>query len=59
MAGAAKLAEQAAGTGFVLWERTAQRIAAEAAAARAGTGPPNPCRYPALIYVDGPIPADG
>jgi hypothetical protein len=53
-AGAAKLAEQAASTGFVLWERAAGRIAATASAARAGTGPPDPCRYPALIYVDRP-----
>jgi hypothetical protein len=59
MAGAATLAEQAASTGFVLWERTAQRISATAAAARAGTGPPDPCRYPALIYVDRPIPGNG
>jgi len=58
-ADAAKLADQAASTGFVLWERAAQRIAAAASAARAGTGQPDPCRYPALIYVDRPIPADG
>jgi len=58
-AGAAVLAEQAASTGFVLWERVAQRIAATASAAEAGTGPPDPCRYPALIYVDRPIPASG
>ena len=51
-AGAATLAEQADSAGFVLWARAAQRIAATAAAARAGTGPPDPCRYPALIYVD-------
>jgi hypothetical protein len=56
-AGAATLAEQAGGTGFVLWERAAQRIAA--AAARAGTSPPDPGRYPALIYVDRPVPASG
>jgi tetratricopeptide (TPR) repeat protein/transcriptional regulator with XRE-family HTH domain len=56
MAVAANLAEHAAGTGFVLWERTGQRIAATASAARAGTGPPDPCGYPALIYVDRPIP---
>jgi hypothetical protein len=56
-AGATQLAEQAGSAGFVLWERTAHRIAAAAAAARAGTGPPDPCRYPALIYVDRPIPA--
>ena len=56
-AGAAKLAEQAGSIGFVLWERAAQRIAA--AAARAEAGPPDPCRYPALIYVDRPIPANG
>jgi hypothetical protein len=31
-AGAAELAEQARSTGFVLWERTAQRIAAAASA---------------------------
>ncbi len=54
-AGAARLAEQAGSTGFALWERTAQRIAATASAVRAGTGPPDPCRYPALIYVDRPI----
>lgn len=53
-AGAAKLAEQAHSTGFVLWERAARRIAATASAARAETGPPDPCRYPALIYVDRP-----
>jgi hypothetical protein len=53
-AGAAVLAEQSASTGFVLWERVAQRIAATASAARSGTGPPDPCRYPALIYVDRP-----
>jgi len=58
-AGAAVLAEQAASTGFVLWERVAQRIAATASAARAGTGLPDPCRYAALIYVDRPIPASG
>lgn len=58
-AGAAELAEQAASMGFVLWERAAQRIAAAASAARAGTGPPDPCRYPALIYVDRPTTADG
>jgi uncharacterized membrane protein len=56
-AGAAKLAEQADSIGFVLWERAAQRIAA--AAARAETGPPDPRRYPALIYVDRLIPANG
>jgi ATP/maltotriose-dependent transcriptional regulator MalT len=56
-AGAAKLAEQAGSTYFVLWERAAQRIAA--AAARAETGPPDPGRYPALIYVDGSVPAHG
>jgi tetratricopeptide (TPR) repeat protein/DNA-binding XRE family transcriptional regulator len=55
-AGAAELAEQAASTGFVLWERAARRIAATVAVARAGTGPPDPCRYPALIYVDRPVP---
>jgi tetratricopeptide (TPR) repeat protein len=54
---AAKLAEQAAGIGFVLWERAARRIAATAAAARAEAGPPDPCRYPALIYVDRPVAA--
>ena len=58
-AGAAVLAEQAASTGFVLWERVAQRIAVTASAAEAGTGPPDPCRYPALIFVDRPIPASG
>jgi tetratricopeptide (TPR) repeat protein/DNA-binding XRE family transcriptional regulator len=58
-AGAAKLAEQASSTGFVLWERAAQRIGAAASAARAQTGPPHPRRYPALIYVDRPIHADG
>ena len=58
-AGAAKLAEQAGSAGFVLWERAAQRIAATVSAARAGTGPPDPRRYPALIYVDRPIPASG
>jgi len=58
VAGAAELAEQAAGTGFVLWERAAQRIAATASAARAAASPPDPCRYPALIYVDQPIPAN-
>jgi hypothetical protein len=58
-AGAAELAEQAGRTGFVLWERAAQRISATASAERAGTGPPDPCRYPALIYVDRPIPANG
>jgi hypothetical protein len=57
-AGAAELAEQARGTGLVLWERAAQRIAAAAAAARAKAGPPDPCRYPALVYVDRPIPAE-
>jgi hypothetical protein len=57
--GAAELAEQAGSIGFVLWERTAQRIAAAASVARAGTGPPDPCRYPALIYVDRPMPANG
>jgi hypothetical protein len=56
-AGAATLAEQASGAGFVLWERAAQRIDATATAARAGGGPPDPRRYPALIYVDRPIPA--
>jgi hypothetical protein len=56
-AGATELAEQASRAGFALWERTAHRIAAAASAARAGTGPPDPCRYPALIYVDRPIPA--
>ena len=56
-AGAATLAEQAGRTRFALWERAAQRIAA--AAARAETGPPDPCRYPALIYVDRPAPANG
>jgi len=55
-AAAAELADSAHGIGFVLWERTARRIAAAAAAARAGTGPPGPCRYPELIYVDRPIP---
>jgi tetratricopeptide (TPR) repeat protein len=54
-AGAAQLAEQAGRAGFVLWQRTASRIAAAASAARAETGPPDPCRYPALIYVDRPI----
>ena len=58
-AGAAELAEQARSTGLVLWERAAQRIAAAASAARAETGPPDPGRYPALIYVDRPIPANG
>ena len=58
-AGTAELAEQARSTGFVLWERAAQRIAAAASAARAGSGPPDRCRYPALIYVDRPIPANG
>jgi hypothetical protein len=58
-AGAAKLAEQASVTGFVLWERAAQRIAATAAAAMAGTGPSDPRRYPALIYVDRRLPAKG
>jgi hypothetical protein len=58
-AGAAKLAEQAASMGFVPWERAAQRIVAAASAALAGTGPPGPCRYPALIYVDRPISANG
>ena len=58
-AGAAVLAEQAASTGFVLWERVAQRIAATVSAARTGTDSPDPCRYPALIYVDRPIPAGG
>lgn len=48
-----------ASQGFVLWERAAQRIAAAATAAGAGTGPPGPCRYAALIYVDRPIPANG
>jgi hypothetical protein len=57
-AGAATLAELAAGTRFVMWERAAQRISAAASAARAGTGPPDPCRYPALIYVDRPIAAN-
>ena len=33
------------------------RDAAAASAAQAGSGPPGPCRYPALIYVDRPIPA--
>jgi ATP/maltotriose-dependent transcriptional regulator MalT len=56
-AGATDLAELAGSAGFVLWERTARRIAAAASSARAGTGPPSPCRYPALIYVDRPIPA--
>ena len=55
-ADAAKLAEQAGRTGFAPWERAAQRIAA--AAARAETGLPDPCRYPALIYVDRPSPAN-
>jgi hypothetical protein len=58
-AGAAKLAEQADGAGFVLWERAARRIAATASAARAGQGLPDPYRYPALIYVDRPVPAHG
>jgi hypothetical protein len=63
-AGAAKLAEQADGAGFVLWERAARRIAARriaatASAARAGQGPPDPYRYPALIYVDRPVPTHG
>jgi tetratricopeptide (TPR) repeat protein/transcriptional regulator with XRE-family HTH domain len=58
-AGAAKLAEQAASTGFARWERAAERIAAAASAALAEARPPDPCRYPALIYVDRPIPADG
>jgi hypothetical protein len=53
-AGAAELAEQSRNIGFVLWERTARRIAA--AAAQAGTAPPGPCGYPALIYVDRPYP---
>ena len=44
--------------GSALWERAAQRIAAVAAAVRAETGPPDPCIYPALIYVDRPDPAD-
>ena len=57
-ASAAELAGQAGRTGFVLWERAAQRIAAAASAARPETGPPDPCRYPALIYVDRPIPAN-
>ena len=56
---AAELAEQASRAGFVLWERAARRIAATASAALAGNGPPDPCRYPALIYVDRPIPANG
>jgi hypothetical protein len=55
----AELAEQARSTGFALWEHTAQRIAAAASAARPGTGPPDPGRYPALIYVDRPIPVSG
>ena len=58
-AGAAELADQAGSTGFALWERAAQRIAATASAARAGTSLPDPCRYPALIYVDRPLPANG
>ena len=58
-AGAAELAEQARGTGFVLWERAARRIAAAASAARAAAGPPDPYRYPALIYVDRPIAVSG
>jgi tetratricopeptide (TPR) repeat protein len=57
-ASAAELAGQAGRTGFVLWERAAQRIAAAASAAPSETGPPDPCRYPALIYVDRPIPAN-
>jgi hypothetical protein len=57
--GAATLAEQAAGTGFVLWERAAQRIAATASAVRAGASLPDPRGYPALIYVDRPIAASG
>jgi ATP/maltotriose-dependent transcriptional regulator MalT/DNA-binding XRE family transcriptional regulator len=57
-AAAATLAEQAASVGFMLWERAAQRIAAMATAAQAGTGPADPRRYPALIYVDRPR-ADG
>jgi len=57
-AGAATLAEQAGRARFAMWERTAQRIAAAAAAARAETGAPDPCRYPALIYVDRPNPAN-
>jgi tetratricopeptide (TPR) repeat protein len=58
-AGAAELAEQAASAGFVLWERAAGRIDAAASAARAGAGTPDPCRYPALIYVDRLISANG
>jgi hypothetical protein len=58
-AGAAELAEQAASAGFVLWERAAGRIAAAASAARAGAGIPDLCRYPALIYVDRLISANG
>jgi hypothetical protein len=58
-AGAAELAKQAASTGFALWERVAQRIAAAASAALAGTCPPDPRRYAALIYVDRPVPASG
>jgi tetratricopeptide (TPR) repeat protein/transcriptional regulator with XRE-family HTH domain len=58
-AGAAELAAQAHSAGFVLWERAARRIAAAASAAQAGTGPPDPGRYPALIYVDRPVPAHG
>ena len=33
-------------------------LAADAARQQAGAGPPDPCRYPALIYVDRPIPAN-
>jgi hypothetical protein len=58
-AGAAELADQAGSTGFALWERVARRIAAAASAALAGTGPPDSCRYAALIYVDRPIPGNG
>jgi hypothetical protein len=59
MAGAAKLAEQASSADFVPWERAAHRIAAIASAALAGTALPDPRRYPALIYVDRPIPVNG
>ena len=58
-AGAAELAGQAGSAGFALWERVAQRIATAASAASAGTGPPDPRRYAALIYVDRPIHANG
>lgn len=58
-AGTALLAEQAGRAGFVLWERAAERLAAVAAAARAESQPPDPRRYPALIYVDRPVLAGG